>query len=143
MSESQSPDNGSSARRTAGRVLEIESQAIAGLIGRLDASFDRAVEMLTGCGGHYILTVPDQVAPVVRSIREAAEASGRRIDPEHYGAGFSFRGEYDNKALKEKRLGPLSLKHRVEEAGGLININSAPGGSTVVVRLPLSRENGE
>ncbi len=59
------------------------------------------------------------------------------------GKGFSFVGEYDNKALKEQRLGPLSLKHRVEEAGGSICINSAPGRSTVVVRLPLSKEEDE
>lgn len=58
------------------------------------------------------------------------------------GTGFSFLGEYDHKALKEKRLGPLSLKHRVEEAEGSICINSAPGRSTIVVRLPLSQERG-
>jgi signal transduction histidine kinase len=55
------------------------------------------------------------------------------------GAGFSFRGEYDHDQLKEQKLGPLSLKHRVEEAGGRISIRSTPGGSTVQVRIPLVR----
>jgi PAS domain S-box-containing protein len=53
------------------------------------------------------------------------------------GGGFSFLGEFDNDALKEKRLGPLSLKHRVEESGGRISIDSTPQGSTVSVRIPL------
>jgi len=58
------------------------------------------------------------------------------------GTGFSFLGEYDSEALREKRLGPLSLKHRVEAAGGGMSINSTPGGSTVTVRLPLSSGDG-
>ncbi len=56
------------------------------------------------------------------------------------GLGFSFLGSYDNDALNEKRLGPLSLKHRVEETGGRISINSTPLGSTVFVRLPVALE---
>jgi PAS domain S-box-containing protein len=53
------------------------------------------------------------------------------------GNGFSFLGEYDHDALKENRLGPISLKHRVGETGGRISINSTPTGSTVFVRLPV------
>jgi len=58
------------------------------------------------------------------------------------GNGFSFLGNFDHKALKEQRLGPLSLKHRVEETGGRISINSTPQGSTVFVRLPVVLEEG-
>jgi signal transduction histidine kinase len=53
------------------------------------------------------------------------------------GEGFNFLGEYDHEALHEKRLGPLSLKHRVKDTGGRISINSTPKGSTIVVRLPF------
>lgn len=52
------------------------------------------------------------------------------------GEGFPFRGEYDHEALQAQRLGPLSLKHRVAEAGGTISIRSQPGGSRITVRLP-------
>lgn len=53
------------------------------------------------------------------------------------GHGFSFRGEFDHAELVRNRLGPVSLKHRVEEAGGRVHIRSEPSGATVTVRLPL------
>ena len=56
------------------------------------------------------------------------------------GGGFSFLGEYDHEALREQRLGPLSLKHRVEDAGGRIGILSTAGGAVVTVDLPIARE---
>jgi probable F420-dependent oxidoreductase len=40
---------------------------------------------------------PAQVGPVVAAIKRAAEEAGRRIDPDHYGAGFPFRfGSWDD-----------------------------------------------
>jgi arabinose-5-phosphate isomerase len=44
------------SRETARKVLEIESEAIRELISRLDASFDRAVELLFGCSGRVVVT---------------------------------------------------------------------------------------
>ncbi|MGH0030082.1 MAG: LLM class flavin-dependent oxidoreductase [Myxococcota bacterium] len=44
-----------------------------------------------GTGWLAGIQTPAQVKPVVERIREAADAEGRAIDPEHYGAGFSFR----------------------------------------------------
>jgi arabinose-5-phosphate isomerase len=41
---------------TARRVLEIEAAAIAGLIDRLDASFEKAVEVLHACDGRVVVT---------------------------------------------------------------------------------------
>ena len=41
---------------TARRVLQIESEAIAGLIERLDARFENAVEMLYSCKGRVVVT---------------------------------------------------------------------------------------
>jgi len=43
-------------RETARKVLEIESQAILDLRDRIDASFDRAVEILLTCGGRVVVT---------------------------------------------------------------------------------------
>jgi len=53
------------------------------------------------------------------------------------GRGFPFVGRYDHDALKERRLGPLSLKYRVEEAGGRLSIESTQQGATLFVRIPL------
>jgi arabinose-5-phosphate isomerase len=41
---------------TAKRVLRIESEAIAGLIARLDERFDSAVELLYACKGRVVVT---------------------------------------------------------------------------------------
>ncbi|MFZ3334266.1 MAG: KpsF/GutQ family sugar-phosphate isomerase [Candidatus Acidiferrales bacterium] len=41
---------------TAKRVLRIESEAIAGLIARLDERFEKAVELLYNCKGRVVIT---------------------------------------------------------------------------------------
>ena len=41
---------------TAKRVLRIESEAIAGLIERLDERFEKAVELLYACKGRVVVT---------------------------------------------------------------------------------------
>ena len=43
-------------RDNARRVLELEARAILDLIPRLDAKFDRAVEMLHTCSGRVVVT---------------------------------------------------------------------------------------
>jgi len=44
-----------------------------------------------GTGWIAGLQTPEQVGPVVEAIQAEAERIGRPIDPEHFGAGFSFR----------------------------------------------------
>jgi arabinose-5-phosphate isomerase len=44
------------SRKIARQVFEIESQAILALRDRLDASFDRAVELLFACSGRVVVT---------------------------------------------------------------------------------------
>jgi arabinose-5-phosphate isomerase len=44
------------SRETALKVFEIESQAILELRGRLDAAFERAVEILLACRGRVVVT---------------------------------------------------------------------------------------
>lgn len=61
-----------------------------------------------------------------------------RIVVEDRGRGFSFRGSYTHEELREQRLGPLSLKNRVEDAGGRIHITSTEAGSTISVEIPRS-----
>src|SRR5271170_2496711 len=44
------------SQETARRVLRIEAEAIEGMAGRLDATFDRAVETLLACKGRVVVT---------------------------------------------------------------------------------------
>ena len=44
------------SRATGRRVLEIEAEAIAGLVPRLDDRFDRAVDILFACTGRVVVT---------------------------------------------------------------------------------------
>jgi arabinose-5-phosphate isomerase len=44
------------SRETARKVLEIESRAILELLPRIDAGFDRAVELLLACAGRVVVT---------------------------------------------------------------------------------------
>ncbi|MHB1862882.1 MAG: sensor histidine kinase [Gemmatimonadaceae bacterium] len=53
------------------------------------------------------------------------------------GHGFPFHGAFDHETLRDKRLGPVSLKYRVETAGGRMSIESTPRGATVSVRIPV------
>ena len=53
-----------------------------------------------GSGWLAGLQTPAQVAPIVRAISQAATAYGRRIDPDHFGAGMVYRfGDWDDPAV--------------------------------------------
>jgi len=56
ISRAPAPTITAVSRETALRVLEIESQAILDLRGRLDASFERAVDLLFQCRGRVVVT---------------------------------------------------------------------------------------
>jgi signal transduction histidine kinase len=53
------------------------------------------------------------------------------------GRGFPFRGELDDAALRDRRLGPVSIKQRVAALGGQIAIRSQETGARLDIRLPL------
>jgi arabinose-5-phosphate isomerase len=44
------------SRETARKVLQIEAEAIREMAARLDQSFDRALDVLLGCGGRVVVT---------------------------------------------------------------------------------------
>lgn len=71
------------------------------------------------------------------SVRVALEGPEVCIHIADDGHGFSFLGDYDTEALREQRLGPVSLKYRVEEGDGRISVRSTPNGSTISIRLPV------
>ena len=68
-------------RRLAERVLRLEAEAILGLIPKLDASFDRAVELLHGCAGRVIVTGMGKSGHVGRKIAATLASTGT---PAHF-----------------------------------------------------------
>ena len=61
---------------TARRVLEIESRAIAELAERLDASFDRAVELLVECAGRVVVTGMGKSGIIAQKIAATLSSTG-------------------------------------------------------------------
>ena len=91
-----------------------------------------------GTGWQAGIEAPDEIEPVIRSIKERAAEHGRAIDEDHFGAGFAFRfGKPDDpvveayRTLLTKRLGKeprgfmatgdadqiMALLHRFHAAG--------------------------
>src|SRR2546421_328132 len=63
-------------RRLAERVLRLEAEAILGLIPKLDANFERAVELLRGCTGRVIVTGMGKSGLVGRKIAATLASTG-------------------------------------------------------------------
>ena len=63
-------------RRTAKRVLEIESGAVAHLAERLDESFDQAVQMLTACQGRVVVTGMGKSGIICQKIASTLSSTG-------------------------------------------------------------------
>jgi probable F420-dependent oxidoreductase len=67
--------------------------------GSSKAAIQRTARL--GTGWLAGIQTPEQVAPVISGIREEAQRIGRSIDPEHFGAGFSFRfGSWDDAVVQ-------------------------------------------
>jgi arabinose-5-phosphate isomerase len=66
----------SSSLETARQVLRIEADAIAGLIGRLDETFDRAVEMLAACRGRVVTSGMGKSGIICRKIAATLSSTG-------------------------------------------------------------------
>ncbi|HKF52566.1 MAG TPA: KpsF/GutQ family sugar-phosphate isomerase [Candidatus Acidoferrales bacterium] len=60
----------------ARRVLRIEADAIAELIGRLDEQFERAVEMILGCNGRVVVTGLGKSGLIGRKISATLASTG-------------------------------------------------------------------
>jgi arabinose-5-phosphate isomerase len=67
---------GGSALATARRVLTIEAEAIAGLMDRLDARFEQAVELLYACKGRIVVTGLGKSGLIGRKIAATFASTG-------------------------------------------------------------------
>jgi signal transduction histidine kinase len=61
-----------------------------------------------------------------------------RITVADNGRGFSFRGHYDHTTLMERKLGPVTLKGRIESLAGTLAIDSSEAGARLEISLPCS-----
>jgi arabinose-5-phosphate isomerase len=75
--EAKRPD----LRRLAERVLRMEAEAILGLIPKIDERFERAVELLRGCGGRVIVTGMGKSGLIGRKIAATLASTGT---PAHF-----------------------------------------------------------
>ena len=70
------------------------------------------------------LQTPEQVSPVIAAIKRAAAEAGRRIDDDHYGAGFAFRfGSWDDPEV-ERAARPMSRNRQID-ARALLAVGDA------------------
>ena len=54
------------------------------------------------------------------------------------GRGFPFRGTYDLDALNAMNQGPLTIKERVAELQGALELRSSETGTDLTIALPLT-----
>ncbi len=65
-----------SPREVAREVLEIEARAVAGLVGQLDESFERAVRMLAACTGRVVCTGMGKSGIVMKKVAATLSSTG-------------------------------------------------------------------
>ncbi len=68
----------------------------------------------------------------------SAAAGGLRLTITDDGRGFPFRGTFDLAALNAMNEGPLTLKERVEEMRGALELRSSEAGTELSIALPLT-----
>ncbi len=64
------------SREVARKVLEIEAEAIRGLIPRLDETFDRAVDVLFACAGRVVVTGMGKSGIIAQKISATLSSTG-------------------------------------------------------------------
>ncbi len=66
--------------------------------GSSDAAIRRTARLGTGWQAGF--ETPQEVGPVIAAIKAALAEEGRRIEPDHYGAGFAYRyGAWDDEPV--------------------------------------------
>lgn len=90
--------------------LPVQKRLPLWLGGSSEAAVERTARWSTGWQAG--IEAPEEIAPVVRAIKSRAAELGRKIDDDHFGAGFAFRfGDKDHpsvvgyRKLLSERLG--------------------------------------
>jgi arabinose-5-phosphate isomerase len=69
-------DDASAPREVARRVLEIEAAAVRGLLGQLDETFDRAIQLIRKSTGRVICTGMGKSGLVMRKVAATLSSTG-------------------------------------------------------------------
>jgi signal transduction histidine kinase len=110
--------------------LTVDSRgAVPRILG--DEIYRIVQEALTNAGRHA------RAGKVRVIIRLGVGSTPVQITVADDGCGFPFRGRYDLALLKEKQVGPRSLRERVAELRGELVLNSGLSGSQLEITLPM------
>lgn len=104
--------------------------------GSSKAAIDRTARWSTGWQAG--IETPEDIKPVVEAIKVAAEGYGRRIDEDHFGAGFGFRfGSWDDAPVVANKTGLEKLMKR--DASGYLAVG---GVDEIIDRINAFRAAG-
>jgi signal transduction histidine kinase len=97
-------------------------------------------------GAHLSLMLAEAISNAVRHGRASTVQIGMRKTNEHLAIEIQDNGhgitgadrKYDGKEPADAVLGPVSLRGRVVELGGSLDIRSSPRGTELHIRVPLA-----
>ncbi|MEX0892008.1 MAG: histidine kinase [Gemmatimonadota bacterium] len=113
-----------------GIQVTLSAARLAGLPPRLDREVIRLVqEAVVNAARH------GHASNV--SLRLEVRSGAVHIHLRDNGLGFSFQGEYHGDELKARRMGPVSLRRRVEMNDGTLVIRSTERGARIHIAIPL------
>jgi signal transduction histidine kinase len=127
---------------------------LKGLVKQVESQWGLHVHLtMEGLDSGVPKTLPDDIYYLVREtlLNAARHAGASLVDVElrvenheiriivaDNGRGFSFRGHYDHSTLMERKLGPVTLKGRIESLAGTLAIDSSKAGARLEISLPCS-----
>jgi signal transduction histidine kinase len=85
-----------------------------------------------------VLNAARHADPSLISVTLSVDAAGFHLTIADDGRGFPFRGTYDLEALNAMNEGPLTLKERVAELRGALELRSSETGTELSIALPLT-----
>jgi len=97
-------------------------------------------------GAHLSLMLAEAISNAVRHGGASTIRVGMRKTNEHLAIEIQDNGhgitgsacKYDNKEPADAALGPVSLRGRVVELGGSLDVRSSPLGTELQIRMPLA-----
>jgi signal transduction histidine kinase len=97
-------------------------------------------------GAHLSLMLAEAISNAVRHGEASTIRVGMRKTNEHLAIAIQDNGHgitgsaltYDNKEPVDAALGPVSLRGRVVELGGSLDVRSSPLGTELQIRMPLA-----
>jgi signal transduction histidine kinase len=97
-------------------------------------------------GAHLSLMLAEAISNAVRHGEASTIRVGMRKTNEHLAIEIQDNGHgitgsdcrYDNKEPADAALGPVSLRGRVVELGGSLDVRSSPLGTELQIRMPLA-----